>query len=35
MRPLDIGRECALDYISPTTIKLYRKAIEAVKGEAL
>jgi hypothetical protein len=34
MRPLDIGREWALDYISPTTIKLYRKAIEAVKGEA-
>jgi hypothetical protein len=34
MRPLDIGREWALDYTSPTTIKLYNKAMEAVKGEA-
>jgi hypothetical protein len=34
MRPLDIGKEWYLDYTSPTTIKLYNKAIEAVKGEA-
>jgi hypothetical protein len=34
MRPLDIGKEWHLDYTSPTTIKLYNKAIEAVKGEA-
>ncbi len=34
MRPLDIGKEWLLDYTPPTTIKLYNKAIEAVKGEA-
>jgi hypothetical protein len=27
MRPLDIGKEWHLDYTSPTTIKLYNKAI--------
>jgi hypothetical protein len=34
MRPLDVGRDWALDYTSAQTIKLYNKAIEAIKGEA-
>jgi hypothetical protein len=33
MRPLDVGRDWALDYTSPQTIKLYNKATEAVKGD--
>jgi hypothetical protein len=34
MRPLDVGKDWALDYTSAQTIKLYNKAIEAIKGEA-
>jgi hypothetical protein len=34
MRPLDVGRDWALDYTSSQTIKLYNKATEAVKGDA-
>jgi hypothetical protein len=34
MRLLDAGKDWALDYISSQTIKLYNKAIEAVKGDA-
>ena len=34
MRPLDVGKDWALDYTSPQTIKLYHKAISAVAGEA-
>jgi hypothetical protein len=33
-RPLDVGKDWALDYMSAQTIKLYNKAIEAIKGEA-
>jgi hypothetical protein len=33
MRPLDNGKDWALDYTSSQTIKLYNKATEAVKGD--
>jgi len=33
MRPLDVGKDWALDYTSAQTIKLYNKAIEAITGE--
>jgi hypothetical protein len=33
MRPLDVGRDWALDYTSPQTIKFYNKAIEPIKGD--
>jgi hypothetical protein len=33
MRPLDIGKDWFLDYISPQTIKFYNKAIEKLQGD--
>jgi hypothetical protein len=33
MRPMDVAKDCFLDYVSPQSIKFYHKAIEQLPGE--